>query len=74
MKIVLEFDDTHEGDMREYELVKQTRNMWGFINSFKSQVEEWYKYPDDNEPLTADTLKQKMFDWFVENGLKPDEF
>lgn len=74
MKIVLEFDDNHEGDMREYELVKQTRNMWGFIKSFKTQVEEWYKYPDDNEPLTADTLKQKMFDWFVENGLKPDEF
>lgn len=74
MKIVLEFDDTNEGDMREYELVKQTRNMWGFINSFKAQVEEWYKYPDDNEPLTADTLKQKMFDWFVENGLKPNEF
>lgn len=74
MRIVLEFDPKNEGDMREYELFKQARSMWGFINSFKAQVEEWYKYPDDNEPLTAQTLKQKMFDWFVENGLKPDEF
>lgn len=74
MKIVLEFDDEHEGDMREYELVKQTRNMWGFINSFKSQVEEWYKYPDDNEPLTPDTLMAFMKSWFLENGLRPEEF
>lgn len=74
MKIVLEFDDEHEGDMREYELVKQTRNMWGFINSFKSQVEEWYKYPDDNEPLTPDTLMAFMKSWFLEYGLRPDEF
>lgn len=74
MQVVYTFDDQNEGDMQEMHRREQAMAMWGFINSFKTQVYEWYKYPTDNEPLTPDTLMAFMNRWFLEYGLRPDEF
>lgn len=74
MQVVYTFDDEKEGDMQEMRRREQAMAMWGFINSFKTQVYEWYKYPTDNEPLTPDTLMAFMNSWFLEYGLRRDDF
>ena len=74
MKVKFEFDTRKKNFVPcELEQVKHAADMACALYQLEKQFREWYNYPDDTVPLTADSLLETFHDIMYDNNLIIDK-
>lgn len=70
MKVIFEFDTDKEGaNLCELEQLKKAQDMAAALSDIEDAIREWYRFPEDNKPLTIDNLRQTFYDILKEYSI-----
>lgn len=74
MKVTFEIDTDKEGtDLCEFEQLKSAKDMAAALWDLQEAILGWYRHPDDQKPLNADSLLEVFKDILDEHSINLDK-